>query len=103
MMLVAATLATVVMQSFGEPRAAETAEVEQTSQGDADSSELSIRRVEAITSSVDLNVDSQYFLIDIVPIPNREITYPYVGDAALDGCLRFSRILFRRIISPNAP
>ena len=101
-LLIAATLCTVILQDFDHSFSYQTADTEQTEDGDS-TPETIQKVVEAITYSVHLSVDSHYFLIDVVPLPGVNISYPRTSNVSLAGCRKLSRILFRRIISPNAP
>jgi len=102
LLLIATTLCTVILQDFDRPLSDQTADTEQREDSES-APEASLTVVEAVTSSVDLSVDSNYFLIDVLPVPGSHVSYPRPDDVSLDRCLKLSRILFSRIISPNAP
>ncbi len=103
LILIVATLSAVVFQDIARPLPTQKADVEQAEDSDEHSGGTEITVVQAVQSSVHVSVVSEYFLIDILPLHGSAIVAPLSNDVLHDSCLKLSRILFRRIISPNAP
>lgn len=72
-------------------------------QGEEKESDLSIKAFDAITSSVQVTLDHSFFLIDVLP-EMEEFDEDFTeSQEALSAGNKVLKILFRRIISPNAP
>lgn len=72
-------------------------------QADNKGSELSIKAFDAINSSVQVTLDHSFFLIDVLP-EMEEMDDEFVeSQEALTAGSKVLKILFSRIISPNAP
>lgn len=80
----------------------ETLQVDQSADDDQQS-EVVLKAFDAITSSVQINLNQEFFLIDV--LPELEELSEETGNAqesVLAGN-KVLKVLFRRIISPNAP
>ena len=104
LLVVASTLMAAVLQDLAPVTVSVADPATEQSEGTEDPTpETTLTVAQAVTSSVQLSLDSQYFLIDILPLPEAVVSYPLRDITRYQAGLKFSRILFRRIISPNGP
>ncbi len=70
---------------------------------DESSDEVVIKSIDAINYSSQINVDHEVFLIEEISESEESIESSHIKDQVVTKSLKVFRILFQRIISPNAP